>query len=140
MKFFEFKNKVFQWTININQEDYGKVIAPMNDNIWLAKESLPIKMRMIDAYEDIDLWEGETPFVDVLGWYTDITTGDIKPKKGTYIVISKKIKEVLEKYRLPEHRFYPISLHCKELKQSNSDYFLFHVLVKHPTVGDYRLF
>ncbi|WBX74762.1 hypothetical protein PG913_06245 [Tenacibaculum pacificus] len=68
MKFFEFKNKVFQWTININQEDYGKVIAPMNDNIWLAKESLPIKMRMIDAYEDIDLWEGETPFVDVLGW------------------------------------------------------------------------
>ncbi|GFD81146.1 hypothetical protein KUL118_40080 [Tenacibaculum sp. KUL118] len=136
MKFFKFKSSTFQWSINIYQEDYEDIIAPMNDNIWIKDEVLPLKMRLIDSFENFDAWQGETPFVDVLTWYTNLMTADVEPTEGTNLLMSRKVKEVIEKYNLPEHRFYPVILHCKELQQTNEEYFLFHAVVENAIVGD----
>ncbi|UTD16535.1 hypothetical protein HER15_14075 [Tenacibaculum mesophilum] len=136
MKFFKFKSSTFQWSINIYQEDYGDIIAPMNDNIWIKDEVLPLKMRLIDSFENFEAWQGETPFVDVLRWYTNLMTADVEPTEGTNLLMSRKVKEVIEKYNLPEHRFYPVILHCKELQQTNEEYFLFHAVVENAIVGD----
>ncbi|WP_299681687.1 hypothetical protein [uncultured Tenacibaculum sp.] len=137
MKFFEFTNATFQWYVNVYLEDYGDIISPINNNQWLREEVTPLKMRLIDSFKDLSVWKGETPFLDVLSWYTDITTGDDEPKKGVTKIISKKVKDVLEKFRLPDCRFYPLVIESKDLKIINKDYFLFHMKAeKSTTVGD----
>ena len=136
MKFFEFSPNTFQWNIKIIREQFKKVFVPLSNNKWVKEEDLPIKMDLIDSYQDIKYWKGETPFVDVLSWNTDITLGGIKPKKGVNLMVSKKVKEVLEKYRLPEHRFYPVILKNKEFKEKREDYFLFHIIVDNPMIGN----
>ncbi len=137
MKFFEFAPNTFQWYVNLfSDDDYEHIIVPMNKNIWIKEAVLPIKMRLIDSFENLDAWKGETLFVDVLRWYTNLGTGDVEPDEGVSMIMSKKVKEVIEKYRLPEHRFYPISLYCKELNQESNDYFLFHITVDNALVGE----
>lgn len=137
MQFFKFSPNTFQWDVNLySNEDYKDTIVPMNENRWIKEEILPLKMRLIDAFENLDAWKGESLFVDVLRWYTNLATGDVEPDEGASMIMSKKVKEVIEKYRLPEHRFYPVLLYCKELKQSSDDYFLFHITVDNPLIGE----
>jgi len=127
MKFYELSAKSFQWHTILERNKLHEVIVPINKDQFVSEKEFPLRMELVDSYKNIKEWTGETPFVDIIRWSSDFTLGGNKPKKGVCIIISEKIKKVLEKYKLPSHSFYPVEMSCKYVKEKRNDYFLFHI-------------
>ncbi|WP_075340678.1 hypothetical protein [Tenacibaculum agarivorans] len=128
MNFYELSADVFQWEVKLAGKKLHEVIVPINEEIFIEDKELPIKMELIDSYENIGEWEGETPFVDIIRWSDDFTLGSTKPRGGALLIISNKVKKIIEKYNLPPHQFYPVEIKCKYVKETRSDYFLLHMI------------
>jgi len=128
MKFYNFRINTFQWNAVLQRgKQLRNVFVPIDNDEWVKDEHYPVKMDLVDAYQDLSYWKGETPFMDVITWSSDFTIGGLTHKAGTLMIMSKKVKEVLEKYNLPPHRFYPTEVFCKHYKETRDDYFLFHI-------------
>ncbi len=128
MKFYEFSAKTFQWQIILTGQKSHEVLIPLKKGRFVEEKELPLTMELIDSYEDINLWEGETPFVDILRWSSDFTLGGNCPDIGGGMsIISQRVKEVFEKYKLPPHRFYPVKMHSPYYKETRDNYFFFHM-------------
>ncbi len=128
MKFYELSAKTFQWKVILTGQKSHEVLIPLKKGKFVEEKELPLTMELIDSYEDINLWEGETPFVDILCWSSDFTLGGNCPDIGGGMsIISQQIKEVFEKYKLPPHRFYPVEMHSPHYKETRDNYFLFHM-------------
>ena len=128
MKFFEFYVNTFQWDAVLQRSQMRKVFLPIDNEKWVQEEDLPIKMDLVDSYQDLSQWEGDTPFMDVIDWSSDFTIGGLTHKAGCFMIMTEKVKKVLEKYHLPPHRFYPTQLYCKYYKETRKDYFVFHMI------------
>ncbi|WP_281980379.1 hypothetical protein [Tenacibaculum mesophilum] len=128
MQFFEFYVNTFQWKAVLQQgKQLRKVFIPIDNEEWVQEENYPVKMDLVDAYHDLSLWKGETTFMDVVEWSNDFTIGGLTHKAGAFMLMTGKVKEVLEKYNLPPHRFYPTEVYCKRYKETRDDYYLFHM-------------
>lgn len=68
-------------------------------------------------------FEPPVRFADYHDW------GYSRPWRSAAIVVSEKVKDVLERFRLPPHRFYPIQLHLKDDRygQAQRPYYIFHL-------------
>ncbi len=127
MKFYEFYVKIFQWKAVLQRKQMRKVFVPIDNEEWVKEEDYPVKMDLLDAYHDKKLWEGDTPFMDVIEWSSDFTIGGLTHKAGTKMIMTIKVKEVVERFNLPPHRFYPTKVYCKYYKETRDDYFLLHI-------------
>ncbi|WP_420553140.1 hypothetical protein [Tenacibaculum aiptasiae] len=128
MKFYRLSANSFQWHAVLERNKLHKVVVPINKDEFIVKENYPIKMELVDAYNNIKEWKEETPFVDIIRWSNDFTIGGNQPEKAALLIINKRLKQVLEKYRLPLHRFYPVQMYCKYTKEKKDNYFLFHMI------------
>jgi len=131
MKYFELQ---IDWRAN---KEWGVILPPMEDNalqitnkLTLQKELLlirPINMGLMNRQSDETLRK-EIPFqTDSLYWLDDITLGASKPDGGVYLIISSRLKNIIEKFRLPPHKFYPTDIYCSEIQASSIDYYLLFI-------------
>lgn len=128
MKFYEFSNEVFQWDVVLNSNQFIDVVGAINKEQFVPENINPLKFELVDSYENLSEWQGETPFMDVMRWSSDFTLGGNCPEKGgAGLIITEKVKKVLEKYLLPPHRFYKAHIHSAYTKQTRKDYFVFHM-------------
>ena len=78
-------------------------------------------------------------FREILDWGSlpniehEITQNPVNGGGNTYRIISSKLKDILEKFQLPPHRFYPIEV-THEITGEKRPYFLFHLTYE---TGDY---
>ncbi|WP_442266689.1 hypothetical protein ACSIGC_03050 [Tenacibaculum sp. ZS6-P6] len=129
MKFYMLSPNTFQWKAILKGNKINDVLATIKSKEeFINEKMLPLKMDMIDSYENKKLWKGDTIFVDAITWSDDFTLGGNNPEVGAVMIISKSIKKVLENYNLPPHRFYPIDLKCDYVKEINYDYFLLQMI------------
>ncbi|WP_299123063.1 hypothetical protein [uncultured Tenacibaculum sp.] len=128
MKFYNFSSEVFQWDVILNSNQFSEVVGAIKKEQFIPIQELPLKFELIDSYEDLSEWDGETPFMDIIRWSSDFTLGGNCPEKGgAGVIISEKVKKILEKYQLPPHRFYNIHMYCAYNKETRKDYYLFHI-------------
>ncbi|GAA3509193.1 hypothetical protein GCM10022393_21790 [Aquimarina addita] len=130
MNFYNFRINAFQWKAILERNQMRKVFVPIDNNEWVKEENYPVKMDLVDSYQDLSQWKGDTPFKDVINWSSDFTIGGLTHKAGAFMIMTQKVKEILEKYNLPPHRFYPTELFCKHYKETRKDYFVFHMIGK----------
>jgi len=86
-----------------------------------------INMGLYNRQSD-DAQKKETPFkADLIYWRDDITLGVTKPELGAYVIISSKLKVILEQFSLPRHKFYKVNLYCAEIQKSSMDFYLLFI-------------
>ncbi|WP_237275896.1 hypothetical protein [Tenacibaculum ovolyticum] len=128
MKFYEFSSEVFQWDVVLNSNQFIDVVGAIKKREFVSDNIGTLKFELVDSYENLSEWQGETPFMDVMRWSSDFTLGGNCPEKGgAGLIITEKVKKVLEKYLLPPHRFYKAHIHSAYTKQTRKDYFVFHM-------------
>ncbi len=94
-----------------------------------------IKMFLISEQSQIKERK-EKPFCsDMIYWTNDITLNADSALNGC--VISKKLKEYILSFNLPQSYFYPLEITHSETKQVNYDYFLFQAITPINTLTDY---
>ncbi|WP_025667558.1 hypothetical protein [Aquimarina megaterium] len=129
MKFFQFSANAFQWKVTLKENKLHEIVVPIDNEEFISNSEFPIKMQLIDSYQNINEWKGDNAFVDVFDWSNDYTLGGNQPEKGgAFLIISNKVKIVLEKYNLPDHRFYPLEIESTCFKENRDNYFLFHMI------------
>ncbi len=117
-----------EWKAYYLEEEEKKrgLIESMNNNDLHVSNSL-IKMLYVNTYEERSKIQ-ETPFSsDMIRWADDITYKAYTPNSQGYMIISKKLKAILEKYELPPHSYYKVELINELDKTSNKDYELLHI-------------
>jgi len=130
----------------VNKE-WAVILPPMEDNSLQVTNKLnkqqelvlnsPINMGLMNRQSDETLRK-EIPFqADLLYWLDDITLGASKPEGGAYVIVSSKLKHILEKFKLPPHMFYPTNIYCSEIQESSMDYFLLFI---YGNIRDYTNF
>jgi len=130
--------KYFELQINrrINKE-WAIVLPPMEDKAVQITTNLtrqkmlvlnsPINMGLMNRQSDQAL-RNEIPFqADLLYWLDDITLGASKPEGGTYVIVSSRLKSIIEEFKLPPHEFYPTDIYCSEIQTSSIDYYLLFI-------------
>ncbi len=118
-----------EWKLVLSEKENKRLSVidsiDSNERIFL-KEEERIKFFLINIQSDKSLRK-EKPFQsDILQWTDDITLGAFKASDG--VIISEKMKNIIEKYLLPNHYFYPLDIINSETLETRDDYYLFQVL------------
>ncbi|MBK8969268.1 MAG: SMI1/KNR4 family protein [Lewinellaceae bacterium] len=84
--------------------------------------------KLSDSMPPVDfilggIYEPPLRFADLHDW------GHSRPFRSAAITVSPKMKAVLEKFKLPPHRFYPISLSLEDKRYGRGarQYYVFHI-------------
>jgi len=86
----------------------------------------PINMGLINTNSEKSQRK-EIPFnVDLLYWLDDFMLGTSVPD-GAYIIVSSKLKKIIEKFNLPDHQFYRLNLYCTDYQEESQDYYLLYI-------------
>jgi hypothetical protein len=130
MKIFELSidsNIHWEWKVVLSKKTdlLFKVIESIeNDEEIVCNKDSKIQMLLVNIEKNIKK-RRETPFQsDILYWTDDIVLDAYSPYKG--IIISKKLKNILQSYVLPPYNLYPIDIINSENLEINTDYYLFY--------------
>ena len=96
-----------------------------DDKIFL-KDNDRIKFFLINIESNKKLRKEKKFQSDIIHWKDDITLGAFKPSNG--VVISRNIKNSLEKYSLPNHNIYPLEIIDAETLEIDENYYLLQIL------------
>lgn len=109
----------------LEEEKTGLIENMTNNELYSSKE--PIKMLYVNIYDEKSKIE-ELPFSnDMIRWADDIIYKAYTPKSQGYMIISKKLKAILQKFELPPHSYYQVELKNKLDNTSNKEYELLHI-------------
>lgn len=118
----------FEWRAILRSEENNKykIVNKLNNGDVLQIDD-PIQMDLIN----INLIEDRKDFspfdLDFIYWANDITLDAFSPNKSACVIISSKLKELIQKYSFHTHNYHEIQLNHTE-EDSFKDYYLLHIL------------
>lgn len=128
--FFDLNPIYSHWKIAFTKkhdEDAGYIFESLSERRMIEIEN-PIPMSTYSIIKDKEQWKEPSPFdFDALSWEDDIVLGSMSFSGGiTSIIISQKFKKILENFKLPKHKLYPVHLTNIYSKESQ-DWFLLYM-------------
>ena len=110
MKLFELGKESrtnWEWNALLLTEENSRLdlIKKFKNNEFLNIEE-PIQMLMVNV-QSIKSDRKEVPFkTDIIYFGNDITYGAFSPRMSCYMIVSQRLKKILENFKLPPHQYY----------------------------------
>ncbi len=138
MEFFELKigrknNK--EWRVVLEESENGRtqLLQKLKEDKPFSIDG-PIRMKLVNTQLEEERKE-KTPLSLDLFFWSDTFENNVQKPKGSYVIISSKLKAILEKGKKPDHQFIPVEL--EDFNGNKNQFFLFYIFGKRIENIDY---
>lgn len=126
--FYDLKPTYSQWKVAFighGEEELSNFFKALSERN-IAEIDRPIPISTYNIIKNQNEWKDKCPFHnDVLEWKDDIILGSSTLHGITSIIISERLKLLLESFKLPRHKFYEVNLTNIHTKESRKWFLLY---------------
>ncbi|MCS3795205.1 hypothetical protein [Niastella sp. OAS944] len=118
----------WEWQAHFIKDTHNKYILDVFTTDEVLTLAEPITMFLINRQGDLSQRKAIPFAADLVYWADDITYKSFRPSgPGSQVIISEKLKAVLEQFTIPPHKYYPIHMKLHEPDARSNKYHLLHI-------------